>query len=147
MNRTGYKTIDDYIDSCPEDVRPKLEKLRRAIRSAAPGAEESISYQMPAFKLNGRPLIYFAAFKSHIGLFPTSSPIPAFKKELSSYETSKGAIRFPLDRPIPFDLVMKIVRFKAVEIRAKTRARAGNRPASPESLSGPFRLESRPRPM
>lgn len=114
MRGKAYATIDDYIASCPEDVRPKLEKLRRAIRSAAPEAEETISYRMPAFRLNG-PLVYFAAFKTHFGFFPTSSPIPVFKAALASYETSKGTIRFPLDRPIPFDLVKKIVGYKVKE--------------------------------
>jgi uncharacterized protein YdhG (YjbR/CyaY superfamily) len=118
MRKNKIETIDDYIASCPEAVRPKLEKLRRAIRSAAPQAEEAISYRMPAFKWNG-PLVYFAAFKTHIGFFPTSSPIPVFKKELSAFKTSKGTIRFPLDRPIPFDLVKKIVRFKLKENSAR----------------------------
>jgi uncharacterized protein YdhG (YjbR/CyaY superfamily) len=118
MRKNKIETIDDYIASCPEAVRPKLEKLRRAIRSAAPRAEEAISYRMPAFKWNG-PLVYFAAFKTHIGFFPTSSPIPVFKKELSAFKTSKGTIRFPLDRPIPFDLVKKIVRFKLKENSAR----------------------------
>jgi uncharacterized protein YdhG (YjbR/CyaY superfamily) len=117
MNES-ISSIDDYISSCPEEVRPKLEKLRQTIRGAAPGAEESISYRMPAFTWHG-PLVYFAAFKTHIGFFPTSSPIPVFKKELSPYKTSKGTIRFPLDRPIPFDLVKKIVRFKVKENSGK----------------------------
>ena len=99
MRKDKIETIDDYIASCPEAVRPKLEKLRRAILSAAPGAEESISYRMPAFKWNG-PLVYFAAFKNHIGFFPTSSPIPVFKTELSAYETSKGTYPVP---PRPAD--------------------------------------------
>ena len=116
-NASSLSTIDDHIASCPPEVRPKLEKLRRAIRSAAPAAEEAVAYRMPAFKLNGRPLVYFAAFKDHIGFFPTPSPIPVFKKELAEYKTSKGTIQFPLDRPIPFGLVREIVRFRVKEIR------------------------------
>lgn len=122
MRINKIETIDDYIASCPEDVRPKLEKLRAVIKKAAPGAEEAISYRMPAFKWNG-PLVYFAAFKTHIGFFPTSSPIPVFRKELSSYQTSKGAIRFPLDRPIPFALVKKIVRYKVKENSGRGKRR------------------------
>jgi len=90
------------------------------IKKSAPQAEETISYQMPAFKLNGN-LVYFAAFKDHIGFFPTSSGVAAFKKELSKYATSKGTIRFPLGKPIPFDLVRKIVKFRVKENLDKTK--------------------------
>ncbi len=110
----GYKTIDEYIVTFPENVQNILQELRRTIKDAAPQAEEVISYQMPAFKLNGI-LVYFAAFKNHIGFFPTSSGIAAFKKELSEYETSKGTVRFPMDKPIPVDLVKKIVRYRVEE--------------------------------
>ena len=88
--------------------------MRQAIKDAAPEAEEVISYQMPAFKQNGI-LVWFAAFKSHIGFFPKAAAVEAFKKELSGYEVSKGTVRFPLDKPIPFDLVKKIVEFRVKE--------------------------------
>jgi uncharacterized protein YdhG (YjbR/CyaY superfamily) len=112
-------TIDAYIASCPVEVRSQLRKLRAAIRRVAPRAEETISYRMPAFMLSGRPLVYFAAFKGHIGFFPTSAPILAFRKELAAYKTRKGTIQFPLDRPVPIDLVHTIVRFRVQEIEGR----------------------------
>jgi uncharacterized protein YdhG (YjbR/CyaY superfamily) len=114
--------IDEYIAGFPEDIRPILEKMRAAIRDAAPEAEETISYQMPAFKLNGI-LVYFAAHKNHIGFYPTASPIIAFKKELTPYKLSKGAIQFPIEKPIPFDLVKKIVKFRVKENGAKIKSK------------------------
>ncbi len=104
-----------------DQLSPSSVKLRRTIRKAAPKAVETISYGMPAFRM-GPVLVYFAAFKDHIGFFPTSSPIPAFKKELAGYKTSKGTIHFPLDRPIPFDLVTKIVKFRLKEISGKPKS-------------------------
>jgi len=112
------KTVDEYIASFPENVKSILQELRQVIRDAAPEAQEVISYQMPAFKLNGI-LVWFAAFKNHVGFFPKMSAIEAFKKELSSYEVSKGTIRFPLDKPIPFDLVRKIVKYRVKENLSK----------------------------
>ncbi len=109
-----FNTVDEYIATFPRNVQSILQELRQVIRNSAPQAEEAISYQMPTFKLNGN-LVYFAAFKSHIGFFPTSSGVEAFKEELSDYETSKGTIRFPLDKPIPFDLVRKIVKYRVKE--------------------------------
>lgn len=115
-----YKTIDEYIEEFPESIRTILEKIRQTIREAAPEATEAISYQMPAFKLHGN-LVYFAAFKNHIGFYPTPSGIETFKEELSPYKTSKGAIQFPLDKPIPYDLIEKIVRFRVNENIAKAK--------------------------
>jgi len=114
MIKTRYSTIDEYIAAFPKDIQEKLEKLRQTIRKAAPEAEEVISYQMPALKLHGI-LVYFAAFKNHIGFFPTASGVEAFKEELASYETTKGTVRFPLYRPLPLPLIGKIVRFRAKE--------------------------------
>ncbi len=111
MKPTGFKTIDEYIASFPKNIQDILQQLRCAIREAAPQAEETISYQMPAFKQNG-VLVYFAAFKNHIGFFPTGKGIDAFKDQLSAYETSKGTIRFPLDEQLPLDLIKEIVRFR-----------------------------------
>jgi uncharacterized protein YdhG (YjbR/CyaY superfamily) len=113
-SRPTYKSIDAYIAGFPEDVRKKLQRLRKVIQGAAPGAEEAIAYGIPTFRLN-RNLVHFAAFKDHLSLFPGSSPIPVFKKELARYKLSKGTIQFPLDRPIPFDLVKKIVKFRVRE--------------------------------
>jgi uncharacterized protein YdhG (YjbR/CyaY superfamily) len=112
--KAEYKTIDEYIQTFPENIQTILEKMRQTIRKAAPEAVETISYRMPAFKLNGI-LVYFAAAKNHIGFYPTASPIEVFKKELSPYKTSKGAIQFPLNMPVPWDLVEKIVKFRVKE--------------------------------
>lgn len=109
-----YKTIDEYIALFPKDIQKILQQLRLAIRDSAPDAVEAINYQMPTFKLNGN-LIHFAAAKSHIGFYPTPSAIEAFEEELSDYEVSKGTVRFPMNKPIPLDLVKRIVRFRVKE--------------------------------
>ena len=109
-----FKTIDEYIATFPKNFQSNLEEMRQAVREAAPEAEETISYQMPAFKLNGI-LVWFAAFKNHIGFYPKTSAIEAFKEELSGYEVSKGTIRFPINKPVPIDLVKKIVRYRVKE--------------------------------
>jgi uncharacterized protein YdhG (YjbR/CyaY superfamily) len=109
-----YKKIDEYIKNFPEDVQIILKKMRQTIRKAAPKAEEVISYQMPAFEQNGI-LVWFGAFKKHIGFYPKASGIEAFQKELSPYKFSKGSIQFPLDKAIPYDLIEKIVQFRVKE--------------------------------
>jgi uncharacterized protein YdhG (YjbR/CyaY superfamily) len=109
-----FKTIDEYIATFPKNIQSILEELREAIREFAPKVEETISYQMPAFKLNGI-LVWFAAFKNHIRFYPKTSAIEAFKEELSDYEVSKGTVKFPLNKPIPFDLVKKIVKYRVKE--------------------------------
>jgi uncharacterized protein YdhG (YjbR/CyaY superfamily) len=108
------RDIDEYILFHPESVRMQLETLRQTIRKAAPKAEEVISYQMPAFKFYGM-LVYFAAYKTHIGFYPTGSGIASFKKELDKYETSKGTVRFPIDKPLPLGLIGKMVKFRVKE--------------------------------
>jgi uncharacterized protein YdhG (YjbR/CyaY superfamily) len=120
MDKRQYKNIDEYIAGFPKDIQDILQNLRRVIHEAAPEAQETISYSMPAFKQNGI-LVYFAAFKDHIGFFPTSSGVSAFSKELAPYDTSKGTIRFPLDEPIPVNLIKKIVKFRAQENRNKKK--------------------------
>ncbi len=114
-----FKTIDGYIKTFPKEVQVILEKIRRTIREAAPDAVESISYQIPTFKLNGKYLVYFAGWKNHIGFYPVPSGIVAFNKELSPYITGKGTVQFPLDKPIPFDLVEKIVKYRIKETLIK----------------------------
>jgi uncharacterized protein YdhG (YjbR/CyaY superfamily) len=118
--RPQFKTIDEYIKSYPENIRIILEKLRQTIHKAAPGAEEVISYRIPAFKLNGI-LVYFAAYKDHIGFYPTSSGINAFKSEITQYPVSKGTVQFPLDKPIPYGLVKKIVAYRVKENLGKQK--------------------------
>jgi uncharacterized protein YdhG (YjbR/CyaY superfamily) len=114
VSEKKFRTIDDYISTFPKNIQIILEELRQVIREAAPEAEETISYQMPAFRQNG-VLVWFAAFKNHIGFFPKVSAIEVFKDKLSSYKTSKGTIQFPIDARIPFELVKEIVRFRVKE--------------------------------
>ena len=116
-----FKTIDEYIKALPEDVQGILQKIRLTIRKAAPKAVESISYQMPTFKLNGKGLVYFAAFKNHIGFYPIPSGVKAFEKELLPYKQGKGSVQFPIDKPIPYELVRRIVRFRAKENQERKR--------------------------
>jgi uncharacterized protein YdhG (YjbR/CyaY superfamily) len=112
--KNAPRDIDAYVRTFPEGIQMKLEEIRRTIRKAAPKAEETISYQIPTFRLNGN-LVHFAAFKKHIGFYPTSSGIAAFKKELAPYLTGKGSVQFPLDRKLPLGLVRKIVQFRVRE--------------------------------
>jgi uncharacterized protein YdhG (YjbR/CyaY superfamily) len=114
MKNTPPKNIDEYIGRFSENIQEKLQKIRITIRTAAPSAIETISYQMPAFKLGGI-LVYFAAFSNHISFFPTSSGVKKFQKELKEFETSKGTIKFPLDKPIPYELISKITIFRVKE--------------------------------
>jgi uncharacterized protein YdhG (YjbR/CyaY superfamily) len=124
---TAYETtardIDEYIARFPPEVQEILEQIRATIREAAPEAEETISYQMPTFRLQGN-LVHFAAHQKHIGFYPTPSGIERFQNELSGHEVSKGTIRFPLDRPVPYDLVLKIVAFRVQENMEKAAARS-----------------------
>lgn len=110
-----FKNTDDYIKSFPKDVRQRLEQIRTIIKNTAPDAEESISYAMPAYKLNGKPLVYFAAFKNHIGFYATPSGHSEFAKELSKYKQGKGSVQFPLNKPLPLGLITKIVKFRVKE--------------------------------
>jgi uncharacterized protein YdhG (YjbR/CyaY superfamily) len=121
--RRRFKDIDEYIAAQPTDVQTHLEGMRSAIREAAPEAEETISYAIPTFKLHGY-LVHFGAFKDHVSFFPTSSGVSAFKKELTQYKTAPGTIQFPLDRPVPYDLVRRIILFRVKENSApRKRAR------------------------
>lgn len=109
-----FNSVEEYIALQDDNVQPKLVQLRQLIKKTAPKAEETVSYQMPAYRLNGI-LVYFAAFKKHIGFFPTPSGIKQFEKELAGFETSKGTIRFPLDKPLPVKLIRDIVKFRVKE--------------------------------
>jgi uncharacterized protein YdhG (YjbR/CyaY superfamily) len=115
-------TIDEYIAGFPEDVQDILRKIRDIIKEAAPDSLEAIKYQIPTFVLHGN-LVHFAAFKKHIGFYPAPSGIAAFKKELSAYKSAKGSVQFPLDGPIPFNLIRKIVHFRVQESREKAAAK------------------------
>ena len=122
------QTIDEYIDGFPPDVQAILRKMRETIRKAAPKAEEAINYQMPTYVLHGN-LVHFAAFKSHIGFYPTPSGIEKFKAEIARYTWAKGSVQFPLDQPIPYALVTKIVKFRVKEVAAKAEAKASAKAA------------------
>ena len=119
----GVHSIDEYIASFPEDVQAALQAMRETIRAAAPDAVERISYQMPTFAQEGN-LVHFAAVKDGIGFYPTSSGIAAFQQELSRYEGSKGAVRFPQNQPLPLELITRIVRFRVAENLSRAAARA-----------------------
>jgi uncharacterized protein YdhG (YjbR/CyaY superfamily) len=112
--KVGFVSMDEYIETFPEEIQIILQKIRATIKAAAPDAEEKISYQMPTFTLNGN-LVHFAAFKNHIGFYPVPTGIEEFKNELSVYEGGKGSVKFPLDQPIPYDLIGKIVKFRVKE--------------------------------
>ena len=116
--QTAPQTIDEYIAGFPPDVQEVLQKIRMTIHQAAPEAQEKISYQMPTFYLNGN-LVHFAAFKEHIGFYPVPTGIEKFKKELSVYKQGKGSVQFPLNQPMPYELITKIVKFRVKENQAK----------------------------
>lgn len=120
-SKAKFTTMDAYIASFPKEVQGVLEKIRQTIRKAAPGAVEAISYQIPTFKLNGNNLVHFAAWKEHIGFYATPAGNAAFRKELARYKVAKGSIRFPLDEPIPYDLVVKMVTFRVRETQVKKK--------------------------
>ena len=122
-SQKAFSSIDEYIASFPEDVQKILQEVRTTIQAAAPGAQEKISYQMPAFTFKGN-LVYFAAFKKHIGFYPIPSGIEEFKEELSVFDQGKGSVQFPLDKPMPLDLITRIVKFRVKENLAKSEAKA-----------------------
>lgn len=119
-------SIDEYIAGFPRDVQEILQQVRTTIKKAAPDAEEAIKYRMPTFVLNGN-LVHFAAFKNHMGFYPTPSGIEAFKDELSPYESAKGSVQFPLAKPMPLRLIEKIVKFRVKEARSRTTAKKRDR--------------------
>ncbi|MCF7952983.1 MAG: DUF1801 domain-containing protein [Spirochaetales bacterium] len=108
-------SVEEYIISKPEGVRSILEKVRKIVCQTAPDAEESISYGMPAYKLNGKPLVYFGAQKKHLGLYAAPSGHEAFAEKLSPYKQGKGSVQFPYEKPIPYDLIKEIVKFRVKE--------------------------------
>ena len=127
-SKAGYRSIAEYIAGFPADTQALLETVRATIKAAAPGAEERISYQMPAFALHGN-LVYFAALKNHIGFYPTGSGIEAFKDELSAYEVTKGSVKFPVSQPLPLDLIRRIVQFRVTQNLDNAAAKARKKKA------------------
>ena len=122
MQGTQATTIDEYIAGFPKDIQQLLKTMRSTIQKAAPKAEEAIKYAMPTYVLNGN-LVHFAAFKNHIGFYPAPDGITSFKKELAIYKTSKGAIQFPLDKPLPLGLIKEIVRYRVKMSEEKAKAK------------------------
>lgn len=116
-------SVDAYISGFPKETQQLLKQVRSAIKEAAPKAEELISYAMPGYKLNGRPLVYFAGYEHHIGFYPTPAGIESFKKELSVYKSAKGSVQFPLDKPMPLALIKKMVKYKVAENLEKAKAK------------------------
>lgn len=125
-NKVGFNSIDEYIATFPEDIQNILQELRATIQACAPDAVEKISYQMPTFDLKGN-LVHFAAFKNHIGLYPTPSGIDAFKRELSIYQGATGSIKFPIDKPLPMELIKEIVKFRVSENLEKAGKKPGKK--------------------
>ena len=121
--KAGFTTIDEYITTFPADIQAILQTVRATIREVVPDAEEKISYQMPTFYLHGN-LVHFAAFKNHIGFYPTPTGVESFQERLSAYKGAKGSVQFPLDQPMPLDLIRDIVRYRVEESLAKAAAKS-----------------------
>ena len=132
LKQNPPKDVDAYIRLHPKEIRTRLIAMRRTIQKAAPKAEEAISYRIPTFRLNGN-LVHFAAFTHHIGFYPTSSGIAAFRSELAPYKTSQGAVQFPLDQALPLNLVADIVRFRVKETMGKIKGMVKRAKKTPKS--------------
>lgn len=125
MTKTDFKSVDDYIASQPEAIQDVLQRVRSIIRKAAPGAEEVISYKIPAYKLEGQPVLYFAAWKQHFSLYPaTATVVAAFTDDIAPYFDHKSTLRFPLSQPVPVKLIERIAKFRAIEVSEREKAKA-----------------------
>jgi len=125
MAKTDFKSVDEYIASQPQAVQGILQRVRSAIRKAVPGSEEVISYQIPAYKLHGGPVLYFAGWRQHYSLYPaTAHVVAAFQDDLAPYEVRKSTIRFPLSEPVPVKLIERIAKFRAKEVAEREKAKA-----------------------
>ena len=125
-HKTGFNSIDEYIATFPADIQKLLQEVRTTIKAAAPEAEEKISYQMPTFFLNGN-LVHFAAFKNHIGFYPAPTGMEAFAQDLAQYKGAKGSVQFPLNKPMPLDLITRIVKYRVAENLKKAGMKAGKK--------------------
>lgn len=125
--KAGFRSIDEYIATFPEAIQKILQEIRATVQAAAPDAKEKISYQMPTFDLKGN-LVHFAAFKNHIGFYPTPSGTEAFREEIARYQGAKGSIRFPLNEPMPLDLIRRIVEFRVAENLKKAEEKTRKKP-------------------
>ena len=144
MPAKAPKTVDEYIRGFPRNAQRALKEMRRAVKAAVPMAEEKISYRMPTYMLHGR-LLYFAAHKNHIGFYPMAAAISEFAKDVARFETSRGTIRFPLDKPMPLALIKRIVKYRVKEnlARAKGRRASGRAPRSISTRSANSRSRAR----
>jgi uncharacterized protein YdhG (YjbR/CyaY superfamily) len=137
MANTDYRSVDEYIASQPEAAQAALKRVRAIVRKALPEAEEVISYQIPAYKLPGGAVVYFAGWKHHFSIYPTSAAlVKAFKAELAPYELSKGTIRFPLGDKVPAKLIERIAKFRAKEVAERARAKSSTAKKRPKPTSG-----------
>src|SRR5947199_7424108 len=128
MAKTDFKSVNQYIASKPKDVRGILQRVRSTIRKAVPAAEEMISYQIPVYKLNGVPVLYFAGWTKHYSLYPANDAlVAAFTDELADYELSKGTIRFPLSEPVPVNLIERIAKFRAEQLARRDKGKRGRK--------------------
>lgn len=134
-SKRQFKTMDEYINTFPENLRNRLNELRQTIREAAPESEETINYQMPTFTLHGN-LVHFGAFKDHIGFYPTPTGIEAFKKELSPYKGAKGSVQFPMDEPLPLPLIRRIVEYRVKENLERKQKKKTSAKKSQKGKSG-----------
>ena len=128
MNTHKPNNIEEYISRFPEDFQKKLEQIQATIKNAVPDAEEAISYALPTFTLNGHYLVYFAGYKNHISLYPAPRENEAFKKELSVFKGGKGTVQFPLDAPMPLNVITKIAKFRVSETKKKTGSKKSKKP-------------------
>jgi uncharacterized protein YdhG (YjbR/CyaY superfamily) len=137
MTKTNYASVDDYLAAQPDEARDVLERVRASIRRAIPNAEETISYQIPTYKVNGVATLYFAGWKEHISVYPATATLLAeLGEELAAYKIAKGTIRFELSEPVPLRLIARIAKHRANEVLAKTQARAAaKKPARPKKTS------------
>jgi uncharacterized protein YdhG (YjbR/CyaY superfamily) len=124
--KVGFTSIDEYIAACPKDIQKILQEVRATVHAAAPNATEKISYQMPTFYLQGN-LVHFAAFKNHIGFYPTPNGIKSFERELSKHEGGKGSVQFPLDQPMPLKLITRIVKYRVAENLKKAKSKSSKK--------------------
>jgi uncharacterized protein YdhG (YjbR/CyaY superfamily) len=125
--KAGYSSMTEYFSDFPPDVRKRLQQVRAAVKEAVPGAKEGISYQIPAFMLNGKYFLSFAAWKRHIGMYPIPAGTPAFQKAAAKYRSAKSTLNFPMDEPLPLGLIRKTAKYRAAEFQAALKAKAAKK--------------------
>ena len=142
---SARKEVDAYIKPFPEEVQSILKKIHRIVLESAPGAEEAISYGIPTVRLGGKNLVHFAGFKGHIGFYPSPGGIEKFAKELSKYKTSKGAVQFPIDQPVPYPLIARMVKFRIKELNKSNSHTMTSGPALRKTIAECCQSDAAPR--